>query len=93
VTATETVEALLPCAYVIECEVAGTSPCKGCRARRILLPLARELDEARKKLAAVREHFCVCEEPYQGAQPVGIQRCERCGKCFDRTVRRALEGK
>lgn len=31
--------------------------------------------------ARLRKHFCICEQPISGAQPVGTFVCERCGKC------------
>lgn len=39
---------------------------------------------------ALRGHFCECEHPYLGAQPIGRVQCERCHKCVDRAAREAL---
>jgi hypothetical protein len=39
---------------------------------------------------ALSEHTCLCDQPYHGAQRIGTQHCERCGKCWSVGLRAAL---
>jgi|HubBroStandDraft_2_1064218.scaffolds.fasta_scaffold00006_56 hypothetical protein len=42
------------------------------------------------RIEAARKLLCECEYPYHGAQPIGVSRCEKCGKIADTELLRAL---
>lgn len=48
-----------------------------------------ELSALRQRVQELQGHFCICEEPYFGAQRIGVHKCERCNKCVDAAAKRA----